>query len=109
MVHTSTFGSNSDSAFDAIATFVCQDNGKQQTPSNVISHDITFPMTYISSLLRHFMKTRVISDLAIQTPYSRHYNDVKDIEISTSNFVGLHYVDAIGATLPFVAILTYSC
>jgi hypothetical protein len=54
------------------------------------------------------MRTRVISDLTVQTPYSRRYNDVKDIGIPTSNFVGLHYVDAMGATLPYVAIPTYS-
>jgi ribonuclease HI len=38
-----TFGSNSDGAFDAIATLYCRENDKQQTPSNVISHDVAFP------------------------------------------------------------------
>jgi hypothetical protein len=40
--HTSTFGSNSDGAFDAIATLYCQENDKQLTPSNVVSHDVSF-------------------------------------------------------------------
>jgi hypothetical protein len=38
---TSTFGSNL-MAFDAIATLYFRENDKQWTPSNVVSHDVTF-------------------------------------------------------------------
>jgi hypothetical protein len=40
----------------------------KRTPSNVVSHDVSFPTKEISSLLRRFMRTRVISDLTFQTP-----------------------------------------
>jgi hypothetical protein len=53
-----------------------------------------------------FTWTRVISDLTVQTPYSRRYNDVIDIEIPTSHFVGLHYMCAMGVTFPYIVRLT---
>ena len=40
ILHTTAFGSNSDGAFDAIATFYCWKTDKPRTPSNVV-----FPMT----------------------------------------------------------------
>jgi hypothetical protein len=43
--NTTAFGSNSDGAFDAIATFYCRTTDKPQTPSNVVSHDVVFPTT----------------------------------------------------------------
>jgi hypothetical protein len=42
---TKTFGSNSDDAFDAIATFYCRKTDKPRTPSNVVSQDAIFPTT----------------------------------------------------------------
>jgi len=95
---TSTFGSNSNGVFDAIATLYCQENDKQQTPSNVISHNVTFLTPWLSSLLRRFMRTCVISDLTVQTTYSRRYSNVIDIGILTSHFINLHYMCAMGAT-----------
>jgi hypothetical protein len=41
-LNTTTFGSNSDGVFDAIATLYCRKNDKQRTPSNVVSHDVFF-------------------------------------------------------------------
>jgi hypothetical protein len=64
--NTSAFGSNSDGAFDVIATLYCRENDKHQTPSNVISQDIAFPTTYFPSGLRRFMWTRVIMNLIVQ-------------------------------------------
>jgi hypothetical protein len=55
---TTAFGSNSDGTFDAIATFYCQKTDKPQTPSNVVSHDVVFPMTMFSSLLRCFKRDK---------------------------------------------------
>jgi hypothetical protein len=49
-------GSNSDGAFDAIATFYCRKTDKPQTPSNVVSHDVIFPTTTFSSILRRFKR-----------------------------------------------------
>jgi hypothetical protein len=42
---TSKFGSNFDGAFDAIATLYCRENDKHRTPSNIVSHDVTFLTT----------------------------------------------------------------
>jgi hypothetical protein len=81
---TSTFGSNFDDTFDVIATLYCLENDKQWTPSNVVSHDVAFPMTYIFSLLRCFIQTRVISDLTIQTPYIHRNTDVLEVARATS-------------------------
>jgi hypothetical protein len=81
---TSTFGSNLDGAFDVIATLYCRENDKQQNPSNVVSHEVTFLTTQISSLLRRFMQTCVISDLIFQTPYIHHKTDVSKVVRPTS-------------------------
>jgi hypothetical protein len=44
-IGTTAFGSNSDGAFDAIATFYCRKTDKPRTPSNVVSQDVVFPTT----------------------------------------------------------------
>jgi hypothetical protein len=75
---TSTFGSNSDNTFDAIATLYCRrmtNNGPPQT---------SFHMT--SLFRRHRFRLycdvscrRVISDLTVQTPYSHRKTDVLEV------------------------------
>jgi len=96
---TSTFGSNFDNLFDTISTLYFQENDKQWTPSNVISHDVAFPVPWVSSLLWCLMKTHVVSDLIIQTPYSHRYSDARDIGIPTSHFISLHNVDSMWSKL----------
>jgi hypothetical protein len=63
---TTAFGSNSDGAFDAIATFYCRKTDKPRTPSNVVSHDVVFPTTTFSSVLRRYMTPRVIINWIVQ-------------------------------------------
>jgi hypothetical protein len=73
---TSASGSNSDGAFDVIATLYCRKNDKHRTPSNVVSQDVAFPTTECSSILRRSMMPRVIMNSIVQPPYRRRKTDV---------------------------------
>jgi hypothetical protein len=88
---TTTFGSNSDGAFDAIATFYYRKTDKPRTPSNVVSHDVVFSTTTFSSRLRRFKcGKRDIANMArptFQTWQERHCKcgktDVSNVAIET--------------------------
>jgi hypothetical protein len=90
-IHTTAFGSNSDGTFDAIATFYCRKTDKPQTPSNVVSHDIVFPTTTFSSILRHFKRgKRDVANVAremLQTWQDQHFKrgktDVSNVASET--------------------------
>jgi hypothetical protein len=88
---TTAFGSNSDGAFDAIATFYCRKTDKPRTPSNVVSHDVVFPTTTFSSILRRFKRgKRDVANVARPTFQTwqerrckRGKTDVSNVAIET--------------------------
>jgi hypothetical protein len=108
-LHNSTFGSNFDDMFIAIATLYCREIDKHRTPSNVISHDVSFSMTQISSLLRHFMRhvssrtslSKPTMDVATVTPRRLTYDatDRRSSDTYTISVMSHLHIDTMTVTL----------